>query len=89
MPDHQLTDQRDKKLKKACHEFESVFTYEILKSMRRTVEKCDLFHGGQGEEIYESFLDQELAKSLAGVSSSSLANLLYQQFKGIALFFCV
>lgn len=82
MPDHQLPDQRDKKLKKACDEFESVFTYEILKSMRRTVEKCDLFHGGQSEEIYESFLDQELAKSLAGGSSSSLSNLLYQQLKG-------
>jgi murein DD-endopeptidase MepM/ murein hydrolase activator NlpD len=71
---------KDEQLKKACKEFESVFTYEMLKSMRRTVEKCDLFHGGQGEEIYESMLDQELSKKMAGLGPQSLANLLYRKF---------
>jgi murein DD-endopeptidase MepM/ murein hydrolase activator NlpD len=71
----------DEKLRKACKEFESVFTYELLKSMRRTVEKCDLFHGGQGEEMYESLLDQELSKSMAGIGPRSLANILYLQLK--------
>jgi murein DD-endopeptidase MepM/ murein hydrolase activator NlpD len=71
----------DEKLRKACKEFESVFTYELLKSMRRTVEKCDLFHGGQGEEMYESLLDQELSKTMAGVGARSLANILYLQLK--------
>ena len=72
---------RDEQLKKACKEFEAVFTNELLKSMRRTIEKCDLFHGGQGEEIYESLLDQELSKKMAGLGPGSLANVLYQQFK--------
>lgn len=81
MPGHHMPDQRDKKLKKACQEFESIFTYEILKSMRRTIEKCDLFHGGQAEEIYESFLDQELTRHVAGGNRNSIASLLYQQFK--------
>jgi murein DD-endopeptidase MepM/ murein hydrolase activator NlpD len=74
-------DREDEELKKACRDFEAVFTYQLLKSMRRTIEKCDLFHGGQGEDIYESMLDQELAKDLAGVGSSSLGNLLYQQLR--------
>lgn len=77
--------KRDEELKKACHEFESVFTYQLLKSMRKTIEKCDLFHGGESEEIYESLLDQELSKKLAGSGRSSLASLLYQQFKGEAV----
>lgn len=72
---------RDESLRKACREFESVFTNELLKNMRRTVEKCDLFHGGQGEEIYESLLDQELSKKMAGMGPQSLANLLYRQFR--------
>ena len=76
--------QRDKQLKKACQDFEAIFTYQLLKSMRKTIEKCDLFHGGQGEEIYESLLDQELAKKLAGSGRTSLANLLYQQLRGEA-----
>ncbi len=74
-------DPEDKELKKACRDFEAVFTYQLLKSMRRTIEKCDLFHGGQGEDIYESMLDQELSKDLAGIGSSSLGNLLYQQLR--------
>ncbi|MBN2060134.1 MAG: peptidoglycan DD-metalloendopeptidase family protein [Deltaproteobacteria bacterium] len=73
--------QKNDALKKACREFESVFAHEILKSMRRTIEKVDLFHGGQGEEIYESMLDQELSKKLAGYGSNSLTDLLYQQLK--------
>ena len=74
----------EKKLRRACEEFESVFTYEMLKSMRKGIEKCDLFSGGQGEEIYESMLDQELSKNMAGKGSNSLSEMLYQQLKGIA-----
>ncbi len=72
-------DSRQDKLRKACKEFESIFTYQLLKSMRDTVQKCDLFHGGTGEEIYESLLDQELAKSMAGLGANSLSELLYRQ----------
>jgi murein DD-endopeptidase MepM/ murein hydrolase activator NlpD len=71
----------DEKLRKTCKEFESVFTYELLKGMRRTVEKCDLFHGGQAEEMYESLLDQELSKTMAGIGPRSLAHILYLQLK--------
>ncbi|MBW2610114.1 MAG: peptidoglycan DD-metalloendopeptidase family protein [Deltaproteobacteria bacterium] len=82
LPDTSRSEKRDKELRKACKEFESVFVYQMLKSMRRTVDKCDLFHGGQGEEIYESMLDQEYAKKMAGYGNNSLANILYQQLKG-------
>ena len=74
--------QREDSLMKACKEFEAVYTYQLLKSMRATIEKCDLFHGGRGEEIYESLLDQELSKSMAGSSYNSLASMLYRQLKG-------
>jgi peptidoglycan hydrolase FlgJ len=77
--DTTVKQQRNKELKKACQEFESVLTYEMLKSMRNTVDKCDLLSGGQGEEIYESMLDQELAKRMSSSGSNSLSELLYQQ----------
>ncbi|RLB80839.1 MAG: muramidase [Deltaproteobacteria bacterium] len=72
----------EKKLKRACRDFEAIFTYQLLKSMRRTVEKCDLFHGGQAEEIYESLLDMELAKKMSDLGPGSLSRLLYNQFTG-------
>lgn len=81
LPMYEKTKEKDEDLKKACKEFESVLTYQLLKTMRGSIEKCDLFHGGRGEEIYESFLDQELSKSVAGGGRSSLAELLYQQLK--------
>lgn len=71
----------DSKLRKACEDFEALFTYQLLRSMRRTVEKSDLFHGGAGEEIYESMLDQELSKSTAGKAKGGLADLLYEQLR--------
>ena len=85
-PDPPLRDRNprrtgDEALKKACRDFESIFTYQLLKSMRSTIDKCDLFHGGQGEEIYESLLDQELSKNIAGGGSNSLSELLYRQLK--------
>lgn len=84
LPDSKPLDRKDHELKKACREFEAIFTYQLLKSMRRSVDKCDLFHGGQGEEIYESLLDQELAKKMAGQGSNSLAEFLYRQLRADA-----
>jgi murein DD-endopeptidase MepM/ murein hydrolase activator NlpD len=72
---------KDRELRKACEELESVFMYQLLRSMRRTVEKCDLFHGGSGEDVYESMLDQELSKSMAGTGNRGLADLLYRQLR--------
>ena len=76
-------EQRKNKLKKACKDFEAVFTYQMLKSMRRTVHKCDLFHGGQGEEIYESLMDMELSKQMADLGPGSLSRMLYDEFEGL------
>jgi len=42
-------EQRDRKLRKACEDFESVFTYQLLRSMRATINKSGLMSGGQGE----------------------------------------
>ena len=81
IPKKRAGGQKDEGLRKACKDFESVFTHELLKSMRRTIEKCDLFHGGQGEEVYESLLDMELSKSMADTGPNSIAARLYEQLK--------
>ena len=83
LPIKNLSEEKDNKLKEACKQFESIFTYEMLKSMRNSIQKCDLFSGGQAEEIYQSMLDQELSKSMSGRGSNSIADILYQQLKNI------
>ncbi|HDD35360.1 MAG TPA: flagellar biosynthesis protein FlgJ [Candidatus Desulfofervidus auxilii] len=66
-------------LKRACKEFESFFIYYLLKVMRKTVPKVELFYGGLAQDIYTSMLDEELAKKAANIGGLGLANLLYQQ----------
>lgn len=69
----------DRELMKACQELESVFLEELLKEMRRTVPKDDLFGGGRGEEVFQSMFDQEIAKAMAARGGIGLAEILYRQ----------
>ena len=73
--------ENQSRLRKACLEFESLLLYEIVKGMRRTISKCDLFHGGHAEETYEQLLDQELCRSLSGQRGLGIADTLYQQLR--------
>lgn len=48
-------------LEAVARDFEAVFTRMLLKSMRATVGKSDLFHGGRGEDIFTDMLDGHLS----------------------------
>jgi flagellar protein FlgJ len=74
-------EQKDRKLKQACKDFEAILTYQVLRSMRKSVGKCDLLHGGEGEEIFQSLFDMQISKDMSGFGSNSLAKLLYDQLK--------
>ncbi|MGE5594373.1 MAG: rod-binding protein [Betaproteobacteria bacterium] len=69
----------DRELMKACEELESVFLEQLLKEMRKTVPKDDLFGGGRGEDVFQSMFDQEIAKAMAGRGGIGLAEILYKQ----------
>ncbi|MCE5323115.1 rod-binding protein [bacterium] len=69
----------DKKLRKACKDFESIFLGYMLKSMRKTVEKSELFGSSQEEEIYQGMMDEEICKSAAESNSIGIADTLYSQ----------
>src|SRR5688500_13317734 len=47
------------------------FFGELLKQMRATVDKPTLFHGGMGEDIFQSQLDQVLVERMTDASASS------------------
>ena len=64
-----------KQLKKACKDFESIFMHQMLKEMRKTVNKTGMIHGGQAEEIFSDMLDQERAKSM----SIGIGDMLFLQ----------
>lgn len=65
-------------LRKAAKEFEAVFMSQLLKQMRSTVHKEEMFHGGAGEDIFTEMLDEEFAKKMS-VRGTGIADMLYQQ----------
>lgn len=66
-------------IKKAVSEFEALFINQMMKTMRETVGKSELFHGGSGEDIYMSMLDMELSKSMAEAGGIGLGKVLLKQ----------
>lgn len=70
------------KIKKALTEFESLFIEQMLKTMRETIQKGDLFHGGPGEDIYTSMFDAELSKVMAKSGGIGLEKAFEKQLTG-------
>ncbi len=68
-----------KDVHEVASEFESLFIYYMLKTMRNSVMESDLFGDGRGENIYKSMLDNELARVLAKGDGVGLKVLLERQ----------
>ncbi|EAQ82413.1 rod-binding protein [Blastopirellula marina] len=58
---------------------ESLFG-QMLKSMRKSVGKPAYFHGGRGEEVFQSQLDQLLVEKLSEASAQELSGPMFEQF---------
>ena len=68
------------KLKKACADFESIFTYQLLKTMRQTVPKSQTGLGSFGKDTYTMMMDQKLAETIASKGEGTgLQKVLYDQ----------
>ena len=76
------------RLKKATKEFESLVVYEMLKSMRKTIQETSVakdgpFSGGMGKDIFEQMFDQQLSRQVANDSRRSVAEMLYKQVEKV------
>lgn len=71
----------EKALKKASKEFAGVFVGQMLKVMQSTVEKCEIGHGGKGEEIFQDMLNDEFARTIAYSDNYGISNLVYKSLK--------
>lgn len=72
--------KQEKKLYKACQDFEAIFTKMMFSQMRKSVPESKLIDGGQAEEIFEDMLDEKIAEQ-ASQKNGSMAELLYQQLR--------
>ncbi|MGA1196600.1 MAG: rod-binding protein [Candidatus Latescibacterota bacterium] len=65
-------------LREAAKQFEAVFMSQLLKQMRSTVHKEEMFHGGAGEDIFTEMLDEKFAEKMS-VRGTGIADMLYRQ----------
>lgn len=70
---------QEMRLKKAVADFEAIFIQYLLKCMRETVPRSDLFGGGSSQDICRSLLDEELSRTLAGGRGIGLAKVVLQK----------
>jgi len=74
-----LDEKQQHRLKDACKDFEAMFLSTVLKQMRKTVEKSELFGSDPAEDTFQEMMDIEIGKSAAKTSSMGIADMLYRQ----------
>jgi|GEM_PF-2506577 Rod binding domain-containing protein len=79
LADRQRETDEVAELRKASKQFEAVFMFQILKQMRNTVHKEEMFHGGMGEDVFTGMMDEEMSKRMAGRGSAGIAEMMFQQ----------
>jgi len=75
-------DVRDKRLKRTCLEFESMFITYMLKSMRKTVAENGLLGNSNESKIFTSMFDEKLALGIAEGGGIGVGKMLFEQLKG-------
>jgi peptidoglycan hydrolase FlgJ len=73
-------ERQQKRLRKACADFEAVFAYALLKTMRATIPRSGLTDGFAGKDTYTMIMDQKVAEELTHRGGGlGLQKLLMQQ----------
>lgn len=74
-----LSPAEQRRLMEACEEFESIVTHMLLRSMRQSVPKVSLMHGGTGEDIFQDLLDEQIAVQTSRTGQLGLARSMFDQ----------
>ncbi len=72
--------EEERKLRKACADFEAIFIRLMFRTMRQTVPTSGYFKAMPGKDIYTMMMDQKLAEELAHRGEGlGIKKMLYQQ----------
>ena len=70
-------DFEKKRLRQVSEDFEALMINQMLKEMRKTVDKSGLIDGGMAEQIFEDMLYDEYAKEFSKTKTFGLADIIY------------
>jgi flagellar protein FlgJ len=71
------------RLRAASQELESYFIHLLMREMRKMIPPDPLVGGGKAEEIFQDFLDEELAGELSRTNQLGLADLIFDSMQNM------
>jgi flagellar protein FlgJ len=74
----------EREIMKAARRFEAIFINMMLKTMRESIQKSELFDKNQGEEMFTSMFDSEVANRMAEQSGLGVARMVFEAVKPAA-----
>ncbi len=76
--------EKDRKLRKACADFEAIFISYIFQTMRKAVPEGNYMGKMPGKETYTMMMDQKLSEDLSRRGGGiGLQKMLYEQMKRV------
>ena len=82
-PADKQAERKEKELKKACADFESVLVYSLFKSMRKTIPVGGLLDKAPGKDTYTMMMDQKAAEEMAHRGDGlGIQKMLFNQLSG-------
>lgn len=75
------------RLREASRQFEALFSYYMLKSMRETIpessDKNQGMGGGFGKDMFTQMFDMEISRKMASSGNSSISEMLYRSLERV------
>jgi len=74
-------EEKDRKLRKSCADFEAIFISYIFQTMRKTIPESQTATKMPGKDTYTMIVDHKLSEDLARRGGIGLQKVLYNQLK--------
>jgi len=71
----------EKRLEKACQEFESILIHQMMKTMRQTIPRTGFMAEGKDRNIFQALFDEEISKNISKSGGLGLGKMLLRQME--------
>lgn len=76
------SEEKEKKLKQVCADFESILIYYMFKAMRKTVPDSGFLNKMPGNDTYTMLFDQKIAEEMSRRNTGmGIQQIFYEQLK--------